>query len=73
MTTPMTSSSTGSMSAINRVNVVSISSSKKSATLFNISCNAPVDSPTSTIFIATDGNAVLCLMQIDSACPSLTS
>ena len=54
---PMITSSTGSMSVMKRPSVVSISSSKKSATAFNMSRSAPVDSPTSTILTATGGKS----------------
>src|SRR4029077_5540582 len=55
ITIPMTTRSAGSTSVTKRSMFVEISSSKKSATVFNISCSAPVDSPTSAILTATSG------------------
>src|SRR4029077_17755564 len=58
MTTPMTTRSAGSTSVTKRSMLVEISSSKKSATVFSISCSAPVDSPTSAILTATSGKTL---------------
>src|SRR5215467_2868996 len=56
MTMPISTSSVGSTKVTKRSMFVAISSSKKSATVFSISCRAPVASPTSVIFTATSGN-----------------
>ena len=72
MTSPITISSTGSMTATKRPSRVSISSSKKSATLVSISRSAPVASPTSTIRMTTDGNIPRAARAAASASPSRT-